>query len=120
MKKFAIALSVLVFPALALAQYSISSSDDLYMTALNVINRVVTLIIALAVVYTVYGAFRYGFGGEEEKSKWKDTILYGIIAIFVMVSIWGLVNILTGTFRLNSTTVPTTAPDVTTFRRGTI
>jgi hypothetical protein len=116
MKKFAIGFSMLVFPALALAQYQLNSSDDIYTSALLVINKVVTFIIALTVVYTVLGAFRYAFGGEEEKSNWKEHILYGLIAIFVMVSIWGLVNILTGTFKLNNTSVPSTIPNVNTLR----
>lgn len=108
MKKFAVVLSVLVFPALALAQYQINNSGDIFDEALNIINRIVIFIIALTVVYTVYGAFRYAFGGEEEKANWKDQILYGLIALFVMVSIWGLVNILTGTFVLSNT-----QPDIT-------
>ncbi len=112
MKKFAVALSVLVFPALAFAQYQLNDSGDIFDSALIVINRVVVFIIALTVVYTVYGAFRYAFGGEEEKSNWKDHILYGLIALFVMVSIWGLVNILTGTFQLTNTQADVTPLDV--------
>ncbi|MEK9132050.1 MAG: pilin [Patescibacteria group bacterium] len=120
MKKFAIALSTLALPALALAQYTVNNSGDLYTTTLNVINRVVTIIIALAVVYTIYGAFKYAFGDEENKANYKNNILYGLIALFVMVSIWGLVNILTGTFQLQSNTVPTTLPDVSSFERSAI
>lgn len=121
MKKFAIALSTLALPALALAQYPINNSGDLYTTTLSVINRVVTIIIALAVVYTIYGAFKYAFGDDEkDKADYKNNILYGLIALFVMVSIWGLVNILTGTFQLQSGTVPTTLPNVGTFQRSSL
>ena len=37
---------------------------------------------------------------EEKREEGKQTIMYDIIGIFVMVSIWGLVNILNRTFNL--------------------
>jgi hypothetical protein len=58
---------------------------------------------------------------EEKKEKAKSTVIYGVIALFVMISIWGLVNILYNTFGLTNTnrsadatnalpTVPTFTP----------
>ena len=38
---------------------------------------------------------------ETPRAIW-NLILYGIIGFAVMVSVWGLVNILLGTFNLNS------------------
>jgi hypothetical protein len=52
-----------------------------------------------AVVYVIYGAFQM-ITSEEKRQSGKDTIVYGIIGLFVMVSVWGLVNILTSTFKL--------------------
>lgn len=57
------------------------------------------LVVALSVVYTVVGAFR--MMGEEKREEGKKTVYYGIIALFVMMSIWGFVNILNRTFGLN-------------------
>ena len=37
-------------------------------------------------------------------------MLYGLIGFFVMVSIWGLVNILTGTISFGNNTGPSTVP----------
>ena len=34
-------------------------------------------------------------------------MIYGIIALFVMVSVWGLVNVLSGTFGFTKTEAPT-------------
>jgi len=45
-------------------------------------------------------------GGDEEKRKaGRNTMLYGIIGLFVMVAVWGLVNVLISTFGLD-TAVP--------------
>lgn len=35
---------------------------------------------------------------EEKRKQGKQYMIWGIIALFVMVSIWGLVAILTNTF----------------------
>ncbi|HEU0081211.1 MAG TPA: hypothetical protein VFQ72_04320 [Candidatus Paceibacterota bacterium] len=66
---------------------------------LGIMDKVVVLLMAGAVVYVVYGAFLM-VSSEEKRQAGKDTVIYGIIGLFVMVSIWGLVNILTSTFNL--------------------
>ena len=45
-------------------------------------------------------------GDEEKQKQSKYYVIYGIVGIFVMVSVWGLVNLLKNTFNL-STTQPT-------------
>ncbi len=44
---------------------------------------------------------------EEKREEGKQTVYYGVIALFVMMSIWGFVNILNNTFRLNTDADPT-------------
>lgn len=60
-------------------------------------------ILALSVLYTMYGAFLMA-SSEEKRQKGKDIVIYGIIGIFVMTSIWGLVAILQSTFDLGQST----------------
>ena len=48
-------------------------------------------------------------GDEEKKKEAKNTVIYGVIGLFVMVSIWGLVNILDSTLGLNGTASQTKA-----------
>lgn len=112
MKKIgsAVALS-LALPMAAAAQVSqnINSIDSIFTFIRNLLNTILPLIIAAAVVYFVWGVFQLFLAKDEEKhDKAKHTIIYGIVAIFVMVSVWGLVNILSGTFRLNNN-APTNA-----------
>lgn len=74
----------------------------------KILNTVLPLIIAAAVVYFVWGMFGLFLASDEDKKeKAKTTVIYGIIAIFVMVSVWGLVNILVNTFQLSNNQVPT-------------
>ena len=40
---------------------------------------------------------------EAKKAKGRSFMIWGIIALTVMISIWGLVRILTGTFNIDFT-----------------
>lgn len=118
MKRFIYKASLLALPlaipAFALAATSGASSGDFTslnssITAIeNLINKVVPLIIGIAGLVFIWGLVSYvTAGGDEEKKKTaRDTMVYGIIVLFVMVSVWGLVNILVGTFGLNNATSP--------------
>jgi len=61
---------------------------------------VVPLLIALALAGFVYGVIKYFLNpeNEEKRKNGKSFMLWGIITIFVIVSIWGLVGILSNTF----------------------
>ena len=64
------------------------------------------LIISVAVVWFVFNVFQYTIReSEDDKEKAKKQIVWGIIGIFVMVSVWGLVNILRFSFRLNNSNI---------------
>lgn len=105
MKKFSyIAAIGAVFP-MGAAAASISNLDNIFTFIKNTLNTILPLIIALAVVYFIWGIFRFVMAGDEEaKAAAKDKIIYGVIGLFVMVSVWGLVNILVNTFGLTNTT----------------
>ncbi|HEU5114709.1 MAG TPA: pilin [Candidatus Paceibacterota bacterium] len=107
MKKFTyIAALSLALPLWADA--AIQSIWDIFRFIQSLLNTILPLIIAAAVVYFVWGMFQLFLAGDEEKKdKAKTTIIYGVIAIFVMVSVWGLVNILVNTFGLSNQS-PTT------------
>ncbi len=52
------------------------------------------LLFALALAYFLYGVFSYISTGADEKKRGeaRNTIIYGIIILFVMSSVWGLVK----------------------------
>lgn len=69
-------------------------------------------ILALSVLYTMWGAFLMA-SSEEKRQQGKDIVIFGIIGIFVMTSIWGLVNILQSTFGLEGGPITPTKIDRT-------
>jgi hypothetical protein len=104
MKKLAYTGAAFLLPMLALAQ--VSDIQDLGDTFIGIINTVlVPLIFALAFIVFLWGVFKYfimGASDAEKQEEGKSLMIYGLIGFFVMVSVWGLVNLLVGTFDLNS------------------
>lgn len=109
MKK-ALALSTGTFAAFALPLVSyaaIGNIADVGSFIINIINNVlVPVLFAVAFIVFLWGAFNtfiLGANSDDVKDKGKNLMLWGLIGFFVMVSIWGLVNILTGTVSFSNT-----------------
>jgi len=70
----------------------------------QILNSIVPVLIALGIVYFVWGVVTYMMAGDEEKKKeGRNKIIYGIIGLAVIVALWGLVGILTKTFGVQNT-----------------
>ena len=104
--------AVAVMPLMAFAQ--LEGSDGIGGLAQSIIDFInqtlVPLVFALALIVFIWGLFQsFILGGTdpEAREKGKGLMLWGIVAFFVMVSVWGLVNILTGSLNLDgSVTLP--------------
>jgi hypothetical protein len=81
-----------------------SISDVLLNLAVGcILNPLVYIIISLAVIVFLWGVIKFVISENEgDKQKGKEFILWGIVGLFVMISIWGLENILASTFVLNN------------------
>jgi hypothetical protein len=104
-KKIALIGISLALPFLAFAQ-SVTSVQTAGSFVINIINTVaVPVLFAIAFLVFIYGVFEFFIlarGNEEAQAQARGLMLYGIIGFFLMVSVWGLVNILVGTFSLSS------------------
>lgn len=96
----ALAGGVAFLPALASAQ-TLLNTLALVSTFLN---SLVYLLITVAILAFFWGLIKYLMGDSaEDKKKGLDTMLMGVLSIFVMVSIWGIIRLLQSTFRVTST-----------------
>lgn len=106
MKKFLAIASAWALPLLAAAQAPVRSVQDAAGAITSIINgTLVPLIFTIAFLVFIWGIFQYfiqGKDSDEKKDEAKKIMLYGIIGFFIMASVWGLVNILIGTFNLSS------------------
>ena len=105
-------LAALALPLVSLA--AVNNLSDAGSFIINIINNVlVPVLFAVAFIFFLLGAFNtfiLGAQSEEVKDKGKNQMLWGLIGFFVMVSIWGLVNILTGTISFGNPTGPSNVP----------
>lgn len=65
--------------------------------AQTIVSRLVPFLIGLAVVSLFYGIVMFMWKGRdkaEDHDKWMKWMGYSILAIFVMVSVWGLIGFL--------------------------
>lgn len=69
------------------------------------LDALIPFIIGLAVFVILWGIFLYvtKAAEEEKRSEGRLYIVWGIVAVFSMLSLWGFVNILVNTFDLKTT-----------------
>lgn len=62
----------------------------------------VTIVIGLALLYFLWGVVKFisASGDESEVTKGKEAMFWGIIALFVMVSIQGIVYFVTNSIEI--------------------
>ena len=90
-----------LLPAIASAQ-SLLNTLALVNTFLN---AAIGLFITIAIVVFFWGLITYltKLGEEGERKKALQLMFWGVIAIFVMVSIWGIIRLLQNTLKVTST-----------------
>lgn len=115
MKKF-IYTALSFSPIMALAQTAPGNIDatakGLANTFKNVVNILIPAMFGLAIIYFFYGVAKYILNaGEQDKAKeGKSIMIYGVIAIAVMATLYGLVAFLAGAVGItpsSSVTLPT-------------
>ncbi|MEA3398997.1 MAG: pilin [Patescibacteria group bacterium] len=87
---------------------SSSVGDVINLITCILLKSVIPLLFALATVAFVWGIIQYFLnpGNEEKRKEGKQYLIWGLVGLFVMVSIWGLVGIIAGTFGLDTVFIP--------------
>lgn len=114
MKKYIIAGASFLLPAIAFAQVPTGTYlSGILSLITNLIQTATPIVIGLAMLFFLYGLMRFvlAAGNEDAKDTGKRIMIWGIIALFVMVSVWGLVQLLnqeTGVAAGGGATLPST------------
>ena len=115
-----LALTTFLAPALASAAVSIgvvfsngpggTGLGSLANTIINLINGVlVPLLFSVAFIVFLYGVFKkyiWSRGDEAEVEAGHKLILWGLLGFVVMISVWGLVNVVATSFGLTGYSAP--------------
>ena len=94
MKKpvYLIPLVALAFPAVAFAQ--LGNVTDLLESIQGIVDLLIPIAIGLAFLAFIWGlaVFIFKAGDEEAKEKGRRIMIGGIIALFVILAIWGILE----------------------------
>ncbi|MBU6231071.1 MAG: hypothetical protein KGI45_02345 [Patescibacteria group bacterium] len=67
----------------------------------NVVYPVLELLFGLAILIFVWGVLQLVLGGddEEKRERGKSTIKWGTVGLFIMVSAWGIIYLVSNTVK---------------------
>ena len=91
LRVFLYGIAFVVLPVVVSAQATI---DDILDTGVNLIDIAIRIAFGLAIAAFFFGFVRYLFGGAQDKALGKTVMVWGTLAICVMLSILGIVGFL--------------------------
>ncbi|HWB34120.1 MAG TPA: hypothetical protein VG753_02285 [Candidatus Paceibacterota bacterium] len=68
----------------------------------NTLNSLIPLLIAFALVVFFWGLVQYIMSAGESHAQGRNVMIAGITALFVMVSIWGIIRLVQNTLGVGS------------------
>lgn len=73
---------------------------DIVCFVVSFVNVLIPILVGLALLGFFWGIFRYGFAANSDdgRAEARRIMIWGLIGLFVMVSIWGILRILVFTF----------------------
>lgn len=103
MKKLLFATLALA-PAIASAQ-TLGNVETLLRSIGRLVNLALPIVVGIALLAFFWGLMKWIFaksgGDEKATAEGKQIMIYGIIALFVMVSVWGLVRFIGTAFGID-------------------
>jgi len=94
-------------PAIVSAQTTVVTVLGVFKSVLDLL---IPIVITLAVVIFFFGLAMYLLKADDDKEKGRNIMIFGIITLFVMVAVWGLVEVVANTFDVDlggSVSLPT-------------
>lgn len=88
----ALTLGAMLLPLVSFA--ALGNISGLVTDIGDIIDTIIPIMFAIALIGFFYGLIKYIFGAEHDKEAAKKTMIWGVVALFVMSAVWGLVNFL--------------------------
>ncbi len=106
--RIAVRIALLVLGVLPATVYAAETVYDVLFTVQNIINTLVPIVLGLAVLGVFWGMVRFLFGGSDSEARKGGikTMLLGILVLFVMVSLWGIIGLLQRTIGIEDAPSP--------------
>lgn len=95
MKKYLLAsLALSSVPFFAFAQGDLGNVGDLVESLGTIVDTATPIVVGIALLAFFWGLAKYIFSAndDEKKKEGRNIMIWGVVALFVMVSVWGLVR----------------------------
>jgi hypothetical protein len=100
--KFLVLISVFL-PMVSHAE--LGETIGIFDQALRIINDIIIpLVFGLALLYFFWGVAQYIRSAGSDKEEGRQIMIWGVIALFVMTSVWGLVRFIRREFKIDEDT----------------
>lgn len=102
-KVIGFSLGLLVLPVIALAQ-DLDNVETLVGSIGDIVNLLIPLAFAAALLFFFWGVASYimAAGDEEKRKSGRSIMIWGVVALAVMASVFGLVKFLQDAFDIDS------------------
>jgi hypothetical protein len=112
MKKFIVG-ALAVAPVLASAQ-QLGNIETLLRSIGRLIDIALPIVVALGLLAFFYGLAKFIFNADNDEARKsaRAIMIWGIVALFVMVSVWGLVRFIGSAFGIQQGQSSGTVPSV--------
>lgn len=69
----------------------------------HILNPIITLLFAAALLYFLWGVFQMIRGGDSEDARalGREHMIWGVVGLFIMVAVYGILNIVCNTIGCN-------------------
>ena len=103
MKKIFSLIGIMALPGIVLA----SPATSLLTRVNGYLGKMMPIIITLAVIYFFWGLATYilNSGDAEKEKEGRSIMIWGVVALFVMVSVWGLVGFIGDSLNIHNTAI---------------
>ena len=105
----ALIVGALALPLVSFAQ-SLSNIQTLVQSIGNIVSLIIPILFAIALLGFFYGLVKYIFGKEDDKAQAKKTMIWGVVALFIMASVWGLVRFIGNAVGVGQDSGPVVSP----------
>jgi len=113
MKKFTIAAASFVTLALPAVAFAATSLTTLILETQRILGMLIPLAITAALLAFFWGLIKYVWsGGGEKHEEGRKIMIAGIVALFIMVSVWGIIRAIQVTLSVDNNTGTIQVPRV--------
>lgn len=114
MNKTLLKIAISFGAALPLLAFAATTIEGVIQTVDDILASIIPILMVVATVVFLWGIVMYitAAGDEKKAATAKTYITSGIIGLFFMVAIWGIVNAIVSTFQVGGEGIPESVGEI--------